>query len=1326
MKLFKKSVAALLALLMLVSVLPMSAFAASEAGEYNGVLVNEVGGFELIVDGDGDNDGNVAFESDDDPDATDTMGAPISGTALYPGNGTVNEALRLDWDDALSISATAQTASYTLTKFTEKFVTEEDGSVKEDLEPTVVKEEKISMWDGEPINVLVVYPDLYMYKKNAVDANESTNPSVYNTTKLINVLPAGTEICDNSGKTVATTVGTEGTDSGGYPIVTFSTKDDSIDANKIMINVGDIFEIWTSVVAEGSTTKYYLGSASNGYLSSDNAYYVDNELIKESLGKGLFNIKTLPLKDKINVHDETFNDNYNEYLDGSYDVIFFGTWDQNGSANVDSGSFAGTSPALSAAQYNGDLSKSAAEALHNYIKDGYGVLFGHDTVADASNLKHGNFMSFYEELGIGFAGGGGTRQNKVNVKEGLLTTFPYTIEGKLTVPYTHTVGQVYDSKQTALDATVWMTFDGGNHTATGTVTNGVSIGSDSVYEAGSSGKEISNTSGSTTIGCDAYLLSNKNVAMIQTGHSEGSATVNEIQVLANTLFFLKQKSLTSYALDGGFTDEAAPYVVESEDMEANPAEYIELKDLIPEGSLALIEEAEKNGEAVPAQKFTATITFAGEDVGTPYKYQVTAAEKDAATKQEVITKSNTLEAIALSEVKGYIIKVNGSAAECKDDMLNESKATDTNGRSYYKVTSTTGEYTTPQLDADGEHYIHIVPVDNANNPGNEVIVPLKLADIYPVPKVDTEIEAVIPETDKEDGIDEDSRVDDKDGDGENETYYYPHNYTDKDDELFFDEDNNGVSDGEPVQDEKITVDVTATVDALSRDDVVGVITVTKWDNDNIGEVAQREYSAEDLGLEDIVPDELKYGVAFEAKTEIDIDDIYVKELGDYEEDGNYTVTVTWYEKDKDNKPITDKVVAVDDYDFVIVQPDYEVEQNFLVKDEDGEAVEKTDISYVKYGDKPETPDAFKELVKTDDGAYFFDYWEMIDGKDNIDRITEDSVIEANYNFHTNGTAPEMPEKPEEPEEEKEVELERLGGEDRIETAIKISQEGWDKSKVVILATANQFPDAMAGVPLAKAVDAPILLTYNGSSLEVEVKAEIARLSPEKVYILGQTDAVNANIEKELKALYNVERVGGKDRFGTAVQIACEMEEVYGEKPDAVYFVRSDLFPDALSVSPVAAIEHNPILYVAPNGTVEAMTVAYSKTIGTEATIIGGPDAVNATAENNIKALYKSVDRIYGSDRYATSVEVCTAKEKLFTGDFTCLATGKKFPDALTGGSFAAKHNSPVLLVNGSVSPELAIYLANRPITKLYVFGGELAVSEEIAQTALEYCRYKYY
>src|SRR5690606_2671706 len=92
---------------------------------------------------------------------------------------------------------------------------------------------------------------------------------------------------------------------------------------------------------------------------------------------------------------------------------------------------------------------------------------------------------------------------------------------------------------------------------------------------------------------------------------------------------------------------------------------------------------------------------------------------------------------------------------------------------------------------------------------------------------------------------------------------------------------------------------------------------------------------------------------------------------------------------------------------------------------------------------------------------------------------------------------------------------RLAGDDRYRTAVAISQEGWKSADTVVLATGADFPDALAGGPLAYQQNAPILLTRPASLFEATEK-EIVRLKAKKVIILGSTTAVSKAVEKKLK------------------------------------------------------------------------------------------------------------------------------------------------------------------------------------------------------------------
>ncbi|WP_425806853.1 cell wall-binding repeat-containing protein [Desulfitobacterium sp. Sab5] len=113
---------------------------------------------------------------------------------------------------------------------------------------------------------------------------------------------------------------------------------------------------------------------------------------------------------------------------------------------------------------------------------------------------------------------------------------------------------------------------------------------------------------------------------------------------------------------------------------------------------------------------------------------------------------------------------------------------------------------------------------------------------------------------------------------------------------------------------------------------------------------------------------------------------------------------------------------------------------------------------------------------------------------------------------------------------------RLYGTDRFKTAVSVSNEGWDYgAKTVVLARADNFPDALAGTPLAYGLNAPILLT-DAATLSSDTENEIDRLAPQDIIILGKEGAISSSIEETLKKNYNVTRLGGQDRYETAAPL----------------------------------------------------------------------------------------------------------------------------------------------------------------------------------------------
>ncbi len=97
--------------------------------------------------------------------------------------------------------------------------------------------------------------------------------------------------------------------------------------------------------------------------------------------------------------------------------------------------------------------------------------------------------------------------------------------------------------------------------------------------------------------------------------------------------------------------------------------------------------------------------------------------------------------------------------------------------------------------------------------------------------------------------------------------------------------------------------------------------------------------------------------------------------------------------------------------------------------------------------------------------------------------------------------------------------ERIAGEHRWGTAAEVSAGNYSPDvPVVYLASGWDFPDALASSALAGSQDVPVLLSKDNAIPQV-IWAELDRLSPERVVIVGGTEAISAEVEEQLNERY---------------------------------------------------------------------------------------------------------------------------------------------------------------------------------------------------------------
>ncbi|QHS23654.1 S8 family serine peptidase [Virgibacillus sp. MSP4-1] len=290
----------------------------------------------------------------------------------------------------------------------------------------------------------------------------------------------------------------------------------------------------------------------------------------------------------------------------------------------------------------------------------------------------------------------------------------------------------------------------------------------------------------------------------------------------------------------------------------------------------------------------------------------------------------------------------------------------------------------------------------------------------------------------------------------------------------------------------------------------------------------------------------------------------------------------------------------------------------------------------------------------------------------------------------------------------------LHGATRYETGVKISRYGWEKGSTVVCLGRGDIPiDALTGSVIAKQYNAPLLLTKS-TEIPNTIKSEIKRLNPQTIYLLGGEGAVSKSIESHLKGLgYEVHRIYGSSRYGTAVDVASHINQEVSE----VFLVTGkETSPDPLSIAAYAGMKQIPILLTRYDTLPDEVSRFIKNEEITKVTIIGGEGVVSSNVGQQLKQLgVKDIERVAGPDRYQTSVEIVKRYTHNFDLSKVFFASGTSFIDALSGSPLAAMSQNPILLANpkNNLSAPLKEWLLKLNENKFVFLGGYGVIPIEI-------------
>lgn len=288
---------------------------------------------------------------------------------------------------------------------------------------------------------------------------------------------------------------------------------------------------------------------------------------------------------------------------------------------------------------------------------------------------------------------------------------------------------------------------------------------------------------------------------------------------------------------------------------------------------------------------------------------------------------------------------------------------------------------------------------------------------------------------------------------------------------------------------------------------------------------------------------------------------------------------------------------------------------------------------------------------------------------------------------------------------------RLFGSTRYETAVAISELYSPDQKAVFVATGADFPDALSAAAAAGAVGGPILLTP-ATWIQQSVLTEIARISPDVVYVLGGPSVISASVLSRISEVAPARRIYGADRYETSRKLV----ERFHPQAAEIFLATGRGYADALAASAAAARRGVPTLLVdGDRSTLDSATLAQFDATGPRTVwLAGGHGAVSIGIEQQLRTMGLDVKRYGGATRYDTAAAIMAA----FNGDGPkeiYLASGENFPDALAAAAAVGQRDGALYLARSTCVPAAA-HAAIEAFGSVdrTVVGGPAVVSEAAA------------
>jgi peptidoglycan/xylan/chitin deacetylase (PgdA/CDA1 family)/putative cell wall-binding protein len=254
---------------------------------------------------------------------------------------------------------------------------------------------------------------------------------------------------------------------------------------------------------------------------------------------------------------------------------------------------------------------------------------------------------------------------------------------------------------------------------------------------------------------------------------------------------------------------------------------------------------------------------------------------------------------------------------------------------------------------------------------------------------------------------------------------------------------------------------------------------------------------------------------------------------------------------------------------------------------------------------------------------------------------------------------------------------------RYALAAVLSARFFPTAATVFVATGEDFHNALVGGPASALQRAPMLLV-SATTLPPATAAELSRLDPARIMLIGATTSVSPSVATALAAYGTVERISGRGPAATAAAVAGRF---FGPDRPAV-FLGGVMTSTAAAAVPAAGGLRSPLLWVGESRLTATTRAQLVRLSPARAYLIGGRGTLGVPVA-------KAVQHLLG---------VCWSGNK----------PTDRAPEVISRVPSATKQVALTFDVAGRLDParQIVSYLAANQICTTFFLSGAMAQSEE--------------